>query len=145
MHKHWTGQTTIGWSSEGLEHYLGSHDPAASSRVDSLLPSSPREHRARAHEIRQKDSCDRTVKEKLVRSFISLCVASWLKGELGQTLPKPPAPLLREIDSFGGNLKWLAARRSRRMQFLETAGKRSGRKLPYASVWIEATQIGRPL
>ena len=83
------------------------------------------------------------VEAKLVRSFISMCVASWLKGELGPKVPKPPAPLLREIASFGGNLKWLAAARLRRIQFHETAGKRIGRELPYASVWNEATQTGR--
>ena len=129
---HWRGQTTVAVGEDGTD-FVGSFDPAA--RKGSRSRKSPRDRQPSAQEVAKQEAQDQEQFQRDVRSFVSMCVASWIKGELTQANPKPPRGLSAQVKSVGGNIKWLTATNERQAHFHRVVCRQVGREVPFANVW----------
>lgn len=130
----WRGQTTVVVGEDGTK-FLGSSDPASSRKRAN---AAPRQRQPSPKEIAAQEAHDREEESRAIRSFVSMCVASWLKGNLTKGNPKAPKGLAVQVASAGGNLKWISASKERRTLFHQTVCQQMGRAVPYANLWGRA-------
>jgi hypothetical protein len=73
----------------------------------------------------------------MIRNFISQCAAAYAQGSLSTSHPPPPKSLKHHINSYGGNVAWLAAQPSYRAYFHRAYCRLIGKEVPLEKVWAQ--------
>jgi hypothetical protein len=127
------GTTKIGLGAEGT--YWGSSDEAQQQKVRSRPRRTARERPPTASELVQAQQQDEVEEQKLLRSFISMCVAAYAAGKLTASEPAAPKRLHKRVLGAGGNVKWLEANRRYQEIFHRAYCSRLNKEIPFEKVW----------
>lgn len=88
-------------------------------------------------EIERETERETAEEQRLIRSFISMCVSAYSSNKLTATAPRPPRILHKRIANAGGNIKWLENNKNHQIYFHKAYCRLRQEDVPFERVWSQ--------